>query len=406
MTVSTAAAAYFRVMAPVTKDPLRHVRVVDRLVSHGAAITFRELAERVVAPDTRYVVLDLDRTIHLGRNMGELLGWELEAYQSYGGSTLVALEEQRARRRFVLDWSRPGAIARYLGRGARRWAYPGLYYLLWGKVAHRVDWLRRRAFLRFGPDALRRVQRVPQLTLLRHFEEATADELHELAAQVWRRHRPDQVIDAEDIAWLRTRCPGVQIILASASPAPTVGHAADQLGVDAFTYSTLECINSGAAKIARLEELAPDLFAPGVVSVGITDTGYGEDHCWAEHFTKVVDVNSDDPFGAVVPHASRTEEVHSARLLTRAERARRHAGTRDFLDARRQVQRLLPQRDLGRGELTRLLGGVLDDVDDLLHRCGRFADPREAAYALARLLEGARAALDEPAFGALTATRG
>jgi hypothetical protein len=39
---------------------------VDRLVRHGEVATFRELCERVLTPNTRYLVLDLDRTTHLG----------------------------------------------------------------------------------------------------------------------------------------------------------------------------------------------------------------------------------------------------------------------------------------------------------------------------------------------------
>ena len=64
--------------------------------------------------------------------------------------------------------------------------------------------------------------------------------------------------------------------------------------------STLR-INSSYTKIEGLLARYPDLCDPGVITVGMTDTGYGEDHCWAEFFTHVVDVNSDTPFGPSSP---------------------------------------------------------------------------------------------------------
>jgi len=71
---------------------LRHTRIVDRVVIHGAPVDFRELCRRTVPADARYLILDLDRTAHLGRNMGELLGWEISAYWGYGRGRLDELE--------------------------------------------------------------------------------------------------------------------------------------------------------------------------------------------------------------------------------------------------------------------------------------------------------------------------
>ena len=63
----------------------RRTRVAERLVIHGAPVDFRELCRRTVPANTRYLVLDLDRTLHLGRNMGELLGFEVAAWGLWAG---------------------------------------------------------------------------------------------------------------------------------------------------------------------------------------------------------------------------------------------------------------------------------------------------------------------------------
>jgi hypothetical protein len=343
-----------------------HARTVERLVIHGAPIDFPELCRRAIPEDTRYLVLDLDRTLHLERNMGELLGWELCARDGYGRDRLAAVEHRRRPGRFFLDWSRPAALLRYLFIGARTWTYPGLFYLLFGKLAGRFDLTRRWSFRALGVDPLAAAQRLPQTALLRHMAGATAEELRLLARRVWERHRADQVIEREDLAWLRARCPRLRIVIASASPEPTLAVAAEDLGVDDVVCSTVEehegrvsapywappplralgsatrvsppsrtRINSSRAKIEALLARYPDIQDPAVVSVGITDTDRGEDHCWADHFTRVVDVNSSAPFPPIVHASSPLREIHSAALLTRRERAgrcsrdpRRHAGAR------------------------------------------------------------------------------
>ena len=142
----------------------------------------------------------------------------------------------------------------------------------------------------------------------------------------------------------------MKIIISSASPQPILEAAKEALGVDDVIYSgtqaaegylntpyrfskwfgvgrprkvsppSEEFINASHAKIDGLLERYPDIFAPGVVSIGITDTGYGEDHCWSSHFTRVVDVNSRTPFAPIVAAASPLQEVHSAAILTQEER--------------------------------------------------------------------------------------
>ena len=39
------------------------------------------------------------------------------------------------------------------------------------------------------------------------------------------------------------------------------------------------------------------------IKVGITDTGHGEDHCWRDHLTALVDLNSTTPFPPIVDAA-------------------------------------------------------------------------------------------------------
>ena len=152
-------------------------RLVDRLVQHGETASFRALCELVLTRNTRYLVLDLDRTIHLGRDLGEELGWELCAYQGYGREHFARIEERERRGGFLLDWDHPRKTARYLTRSAKIWAYPGLYYGFWGKASARLDWLRRQGFRRFAKDPVRAAQRVPQLTLPPHLQTAPPEVL-------------------------------------------------------------------------------------------------------------------------------------------------------------------------------------------------------------------------------------
>ncbi|MGB8332508.1 MAG: hypothetical protein WCE62_20455 [Polyangiales bacterium] len=373
-------------MAPRAKSTSSPNRLVDRLVHHGEVPSFRELCTRVLTSSTRYLVLDLDRTIHLGRDLGEDLGWELCAYQGYGREHFERIEDRQQAGKFLLDWDHPRKTARYLARSLQIWAYPGVYYGLWGKAAARLDWLRRRGFRRFVADPVRAAQRVPQLTLLRHLQTASEDVLRELARHIWRRYEPDQVIDREDLAWIRTQWPQIEIVLSSASPKPTVEVAGEALGVDHVHYSTLDHINSGEGKIKRLRELCERLGDPDVEIVGISDTSRGEDHCWAQHFTRVVDVNSPSPFPAIISSDSPLLEVHSATLLSRHERERRAAGHSEYLDARRgKLTRAQTRLELTREDLERRLGWLLERVNAVASAPGQITG--DIAYHLAVLQE-------------------
>lgn len=389
----------------------RYARVVDRLVLHGRPVSFRELAERVVPEDTRYLVLDLDRTLHLGRNMGELLGFEICAHLAYGREHLAEMEPHRKPGRFALDFSDVRGLVRYGALGLQMWAFPGLFYLMWGKLARLSKATRRWSFLRHGPEPVRIVQSIPQVTLLHQLAAFPLDELRELMRAVWKRHAQDQVIEREDLDWLRERCPGITIILTSASPQPVVEVAAEMLGIDEVDYSFVEAendrfatpfgpgwvarrvaqplrvappsrvrINSSHSKIDGLLSRHPDLLSPDAITVGITDTGYGEDHCWGEYFTHVVDVNSNAPFGPVVSCESPLREVHSAHVLSRLEREMRAARDPDWLDPRRDRKPSLVDREISHEELEAALSDVLAEVESA---AARFEESRRG-IAIAR----------------------
>jgi len=369
--------------AALTSSPNR---LVDRLVHHGEVASFRELCARVLTDETRYLVLDLDRTTHLGRDLGQDLGWELCAYEGYGREHFERIEGRQHSGKFLLDWEHPRKTARYITRGLKIWAYPGAYYGVWGKAAARLDWLRRRGFRHFVGDPVRAAQRVPQLTLLRHLQTTSEEVLRELARHVWHRHEPDQVIDREDLAWVRAQWPQIEVVLSSASPKATVEIAGEALDVDHVHYSTLDHINSGEAKIQRLRELCDGVGGPDVEIVGISDTSRGEDHCWAQHFTRVVDINSPTPFPAIVSSDSPLLEVHSATLLSKHERERRAAGHSGYLDARREKLTLSPTKlELTREELERRLGWLLKRVNALASAPGQITG--DIAYRLAVLQE-------------------
>jgi len=372
------------------------MRVVDRFVDHGAPLSFRELCASVLEAQPDYLVLDLDKTTHLGRNLGELLAWELCAYEAYGESGTERPVRRWFGGRVLVEWSKPAQLVGYLGAGARRWALPGIHYLVWGKLASRIPSIRRLAYRRFGPNPTSAVQRGPQMVALTHL--ATADEplLLKLAHRVWRRHAPDQVISREDLDWVRARCPGIEIILSSASPKPMLDVAVEELGADQASYSTAERINSGKAKIERLREICPRLFDPDVNAVGITDTSYGEDHCWTEHFACVVDINSPTPFPPIVPQASPARAVHSATVLTREEQRRRNNGDAGYLDARRKNQAPTEKVELDREALRNRLGDLLSEINRLAARSRALPQQWEVAHTLNRLIEASRALLTAP----------
>ncbi|MCA9532311.1 MAG: hypothetical protein KC593_01480 [Myxococcales bacterium] len=390
-------------------DDGRHTRLVERVHIHGRPRPFAELVDVLVPADARFVVLDLDRTVHLGRNLGELLGWELGAHLAYGEPQRQAMEPSRARGRLALDLRNLRGTLRYVQLGYRMWADAGLYYLLWGKLAALSGLLGRLRFRRFGLEPVRAVQSVPQTALLHHLSRVPLPLLRRLAEDVWARHEPDQVIRAEDIAAIRARAPGARIILASASPEPSVALAAEYLGVDEVYCTTLDRageqlaspvpwfrrfgrqagprqfslpsrhgINSSRAKVERLVAAHPEILEPGTVTVGISDTGYGEDHCWADFFTHVVDLNSDSPFPPFVAAGSPLREVHSAFAFSRDELARREQDP-NYLDPGRKPLPSGHDVTFERHELAQLLESEARAIEGIATRFHAQVGTLEAA---------------------------
>lgn len=364
------------------------MRLVDAVTLHEGPIDLATLAGRVITRSTRFLVLDLDRTIHLGRNMGELLGWEICALRAYGQRELDRMEERRKEGRLIFDLARPLGSIRYLVQGGRTWALPGLYYLFFGKIPARSDLLRGWTFRSFGPEPVRTVQRVPQNALMQSMVGVPENEVRTLAERIWDRHEADQVIRREDLDQLRARYPDLRVVITSASPRPVVEVARDRLGADFIEHSEPGRINSGPAKITRLAARLPEVLDPSIETVGMTDTGYGEDHCWAEHFTKIVDVNSDAPFSPLVSASSPLREVHSAQLLTRREHALRLLGEPDWLDRRRPFAPRSRAVTLRRGDLLELLADLAEEAEALA------VDPIANAWPLARILRDARRRLE------------
>ncbi|MBK8592730.1 MAG: hypothetical protein IPN77_27175 [Sandaracinaceae bacterium] len=387
----------------------RHARLVERVVLHGRPRAFADLIPELVPTDARFVVLDFDRTVHLGRNLGELLGWELGAHLAYGEAERQAMEPRRKRGRFALDRHNPRGVLRYVVLGVRMWADAGLYYLLWGKLPGVSRALHKLRFRRFGLEPVRAVQAVPQTALLHHLAGVPLALLRRLASDVWARHEPDQVITASDIAAIRARAPLAHIILASASPEPMVALAAERLGVDEVHCTTLDRageqlaspvrwfrrfgrpsgpvqfsvpsrhgINSSRAKVERLVAAHPEILAPGTVTVGISDTGYGEDHCWADFFTHVVDLNSDAPFPPFVAAGSPLREVHSAFAFSRDELLRREQDP-TYLDPRRDPLPSGVDLTFERDQLAHLLGSDADAIERLAARFQAGVGALEAA---------------------------
>lgn len=142
----------------------------------------------------------------------------------------------------------------------------------------------------------------------------------------------------------------------------------EELGADAICYSTRERINSGEAKIDKLREVCPRAFEPNAAVVGITDTSYGEDDCWAEYFSCVVDINSHSPFPPIVSQTARAEEIHSALVLTREEQRQRTDGESGYLDRRRAQVGKREYVELDRDSLHSLLHDMVCKVSTLAAR--------------------------------------
>jgi hypothetical protein len=380
-------------MKQVRRDDRPEVRLVDHMVIYDAPLDFSALCERLVDENTRYLVFDLDRTIHLGHNVGELLGWELCAHDVYGEEYFNSLAIKERKGRFVIDKKRPLASLHYVLRGAAVWAYPGLFYLFFGKIGLRFAWSRALMGTLFGSAAVEKIQAIPRLAMMNHLATLPLTTSRRLAKALWKRLEPDQVVLREDIAALRERFPNLRIIISSASPLPALEAAQEALGVDDIICTTVEeyegklsapyllgrlnllmrlperisrpssqVENASYHKIDNLLKRYPDFLDEGVESIGITDTSHGEDYAWAQFFTKVVDVNSPDPFSPIVAAGSPLREIHSAKLLTRKERM----GTQAHAPA--------PMRAFTSAQLNAMLDPFSRVVQELSERHAKLAE--------------------------------
>ena len=102
--------------------------------------------------------------------------------------------------------------------------------------------------------------------------------------------------------------------------------------------------------------------------MGITDTGYGEDHCWANHFDVVIDINSTDPFPPLVKTNSPCQEIHSAEVLSQKEKAAKTMGLKDYRDPRRHCEPLRQTRVFKTEELQERLATQLHALNRLTRR--------------------------------------
>lgn len=378
-----------------------YTRLVDNIRIHGAYMSGGDLLDLVISDKTKYLVMDLDRTFHFGRNLGELLGWEVSAASCYGEKYMERVDPKRTAGRFLFNLQNLPATLKYALRGGRLWAYPGLFYLFAGKLAARAKWSQRLTYRMFGPHPVTVVQEIPRLAMMHHLTEFPLDTLREISRRLWRRSAGDQVFFREDFDALRKKYPRLKIIISSASPQPILEAAREDLGIDELIYSTIEekggylsspqflyryfmlgkmprrisppdkfKQNSSYMKITHLLERFPDILDPGVETVGITDTGYGEDHAWAHYFTRVVDVNSTAPFSPIVSADSPLAAIDSAQLLTRSEKEQRKHQAPSYLDPRRDVPELKSVKCDGTQLRERLKPMVdsLETLADAYHR--------------------------------------
>ena len=124
--------------------------------------------------------------------------------------------------------------------------------------------------------------------------------------------------------------------------------------------------------------------------LAITDTSYGEDHCWSEHFACVVDINSPTPFAPIVTQASPTRAVHSATVLTREEQRRRSDGDAEYLDPRRKDGGSAEKVELDGAALRGRLGDLLTKINRLAARGQSLLQEWELAHELSQLAASSR----------------
>ena len=318
----------------VTRNRPSRYRLVERYVVHDSCVPLAERVASILPSDTEYVVLDLDRTVHLGVTIGERLGWEITVdpactEQSDDAENPSPLFSVRS----------PFKTAQSLARGLRYWGAPGLLYAGTVRLGDRWTAWHRSLMLTLGPGYVERVQSLLRKVLMSSASGYTRAQLETFCERAWRRWEQRLVVDAAVVDAIRDHCPRLRaILLSSASTAPTVEHAAGKLGVDGFVSSGVDLYadgdteifsapvglpralgrrrprffsrpgavvhNAAVNKVNLLHVHYPEVFAPGTLSVGITDNNYGEDRTWPDHFTHTVALNSRHPFSPFVASSS------------------------------------------------------------------------------------------------------
>lgn len=315
------------------KTPRSRFRLVDRYTVHGGVAPLVERICDLIPPETDFVVLDLDKTVHLGVTLGEVLGWEILSDPRCARAFVDSDAEADPEPFFALR--RPVSSTVNFIRGLRDWGLAGLMYATTVKAGNRWAAWDHVLARHLGSEYVNAVQAVLRNVLMARASSYSAGQLEAFAERAWRRSRHRLVIDAEVVRRIRDHCPGLKaVIVSSASTAPTVTHAAAQLGVDGFISSDVDHYdregerlsssptsvsrwfmvrrprqlsrpgavfhNSSVEKVRLLHMHHPEMFADGVVSVGISDNNFGEDRHWPDYFTHAVALNSTNPFSPFV----------------------------------------------------------------------------------------------------------
>jgi len=376
----------------VSSDSPTNYRVVDRYVVHEGRDRLGDRLVGVLPEDAEYIVVDLDRTVHLGITIGECLGWELLGDPE--GPSVHAPVDGEIGPFFTMR--EPLRSARGLVRGVHHWGMAGLFYAGTVRLGDRWPAWNRLMTVAIGPDYVDDVQAILRSVLMASTAGYTRGQLRAYAARAWTRWRRQLVIDPAVVEAMRRRCPRLRaVIISSASTAPTVEHAADTLGVDGYVSSAVDVYrieedevfsapaaipswlrrgrplffsrpgavvhNSSSKKVSFLRMHYPEVFAPGVVSVAISDNNYGEDRSWPNHFRHVIALNSRHPFSPLLEKSSPCESIQAVDALPIASDVARH---RRF----DWHGKLRPFASSGKPLAERFVDGELDRLEELRER--------------------------------------
>lgn len=306
-------------------------RPVESYVVRGGCEPLVDRISELVPEDAEYVVFDLDRTVHFGITIGEQLGWEAlaSAPDAPADAPLDAF----------FAWRRPLRSGRNFVLGLRRWGLAGAIYATTVRLGDRSEKWQRLLAHRLGAHYVDRVQTMLRHVLMTNIAGFTREQVDRHVERAWRRWEKRLVVTREAVRELRRCRPRLRaVLLSSASTSPTVAHAAAELEADGYVASEVDLVsaesgevysapagvpawfrrglpaylsrpggvvhNAAGNKVSLLRERFPEVFAPDVSAVGITDNNYGEDRTWSEHFAYVVSLNSRHPFSPFVSASS------------------------------------------------------------------------------------------------------